>query len=178
MTANIAITPIWDGTKISYTQLGGDPNLHNLGNQDNVDPETQVDARKYQALTVVASQASYTMWFVNMIVQTNDATSAAPTVTAYESVFGNGVGAAPSLSRVSNGIFTITFSATKTDDFGQVASVSFKQASLTVETSTASVYHLAYSFDAPNVVRVRIQQLISGSYATPTSNVRLSISIK
>lgn len=118
--------PLWTRAA-GHANYGGHTEKRNHLSQGVVDPETDVSAQQLARLATDLASVARVAPFAYMVVQCNDGSPAAPTVTLAN--LANGVSSAgyegnaapsgfPTLARVSDGRFSITFSSSYADDYG------------------------------------------------------------
>lgn len=126
--------------------VGGEKeNLHPVAN-----PLTDEDAAHRNIAFADAVMATRTLtrsWA--KIVTVN---GAAPTLSAHNAVWGNSVPVAPTPARTGEGVVTLTYPATVTDDLGETHSVNFRGAWAEDENSTDT--RAKAKVTAPNVITV------------------------
>jgi len=117
--------PAWTHTAaIEY--YGGHPNKQNLMGQGAVDPRTDVTAEQIARLSADVASVVRVASIAEFHITCNDTSPAAPTVNWVKmmtSVDTNGYAGAspptgfPTLARVSDGSFTLTFATDQTDEY-------------------------------------------------------------
>lgn len=117
--------PLWTRAA-GHVNYGGNENKRNHLSQGVVDPETDVSAQQLARLATDLASIARVAPFGYMVVQCNDSSPQAPQVvlanmannvsTGYE---GDAAPTGfPTLARVSNGRFSVTFASTYADDYG------------------------------------------------------------
>lgn len=123
--------PAWTRTA-AITYYGGHLNKANLLGQGAVNPKTDVTAAQITRLSADLASLVRVAPLAVMNITCNDTSPAAPTVnwvTMMSAVDVDGYAGDspptgfPTLARVSNGVFTVTFGATLADDYGVTANV-------------------------------------------------------
>jgi hypothetical protein len=141
-----------------HANYGGHVDKRNHLSQGVIDPETDVSAQQLARLATDLASIARVAPFAYMVVQCNDTSPAAPTVVLAN--MGTGISSAgyegdappsgfPTLARVSDGRFTITFDSTYTDDYGVSGSfivqpgmgnvISAAESSITIIRTSATV---------------------------------------
>lgn len=118
--------PIWTRAA-GFADYGGNVNKRNHLSQGSIDPETDVSAAELQRLSADLAAMARVAPFAVLEVACNDTpATAAPTInsaylstgtrtTSYE---GDAAPSGyPSAARVSNGVFTLTFASSYSDDY-------------------------------------------------------------
>lgn len=114
--------PAWDRTN-DHTAYGGHLNKKNFLAQDAVDPRTDVTAQNICRMAEDLACAAKMAPFAKVYVQANDASPADPTVLAYRAM---AAASMPTVARVSDGVFTLTWADSYDDAYGVSADVDFK----------------------------------------------------
>ncbi len=117
--------PLWTRAA-GFGNYGGHVNKRNHLSQGAIDPETDVTAEQLKRLSADLAAVARVTPFGFFVVQCNDTSPAAPTVTQAHMATGvrltsyEGDAAPtgfPTLARVSDGRFTITFSSSYSDEY-------------------------------------------------------------
>lgn len=122
--------PIWTRAA-GKSYYGGHDNKQNHLSQGAIDPETDVTAAELNRLSADLAAIARTAPFGYFVVQCNDSSPAAPTVTFASMATGvrttsyegdDPPSGFPTLARTANGKFTITFASSYNDEFSVAGS--------------------------------------------------------
>lgn len=118
-------SPAWLRSN-DFTSYGGNLNKQNYLLRGVVDPYTDLDAAEFARMTADLAALQRVAPFANLIIQMNDTSPAAPTIQRAHMMTGirttsySGSSAPsgfPSAARTSNGVCTVTFASSYTDDY-------------------------------------------------------------
>ena len=115
------------------------------------DPTTDLDAADHNAIVANVAAATHTNIRAWMRF-TTAATTGALVLEDHDSVWGNAIGVAPTMARVSAGVFDITWPAAVVDELGVSHTPNFREPWVNVRGATLRQKQATVT--APNVVRV------------------------
>lgn len=170
--------PIWTRAA-GFADYGGNVNKRNHLSQGSIDPETDVSAEEVQRLSADLAAIARVAPFGQFDITCNDTSPAAPTVnsaymltgtrtTSYE---GDAAPTGfPAAARVSNGVFTLTFSSSYSDEYsvagtflvqpGMCALVSATSGGVTVVRTSDTVLTV-YAYTSVGVAKSNARVVLS-----------------
>lgn len=152
--ANTTALPLWV-SPVSLEDLGGGLNKRNYAEQPVVNPETDVDCKQYNGNCDATANMSRTSEFARL----QATLGAPPSITSYRGQHGIGLTHAPSIARLSPGLYRLTWSSTYTDRFGQVGAINLKTVRVQVHGSTPLIAQPTIT--GANTVEVRVWNMSS-----------------
>lgn len=147
------IKSIWEQIP-SWDDLGGRISRKNYGNQPIVDRDTDVDAQEYNSLALTTAQIARTSPFC--VLQASfggDSTYTVDWVTTQGGVTG------PTVSRVSEGVYRLTFPASLPDQAGRSAATNLGCGVATVSYNDTGVVMPVANVISPTVVEIRLHNV-------------------
>lgn len=156
MTVTPAGLPAWSRTA-DFSTYGGHTDKKNYQAQGVVNPRTDVSAEQFASLVADAAAVSRTADFAVVTFTCRDSTTDDPTLDSYLGMHGVGAAAAPTLTRISDGLVELQWDATYTDPYGVSQAVNITGGGPQAHGSTALAPTLEL-IDA-RTVRVHIKNM-------------------
>lgn len=167
-------SPAWLRSN-DFTSYGGNLNKQNYLLRGVIDPATDISAEQFARMTADLSAMCRVIPFATITLTMNDTAPAAPTIsrammqtgvrtTSYSG--GSAPSGFPSAARVSNGVCTVTFASSYTDEYGVTGAFSVQ--SPIVQLNGTSSQFASVTRDSATQVTIRAWTDAGAAVSDPT----------
>ena len=172
MTITPTGLPAWYRTA-NHQVYGGHTDKRNYQGQDAVNPLTDVTAANWCRMATDLAAVVQTAPFAIITMTLNDSGTTDPTVNSYTAMSG----ATPTVARVSDGVATITWSDSYSDEYGVSHDIDFTEAeaSCHYDNSTAGFAAAALSDSSSNGKNNRVTVTVEDAAGNALTDQKVTI---